>query len=120
MKFFCSFSRKKGKTNIMPKTTDDADETKANLCMKCERANFSYVRVFDFTKLPREYFHQPSDTVTALLSSRNINRTDMYPDYWIHLPINLLKTRYPYKVCESCYKQEATEYLHPWNKWNEI
>lgn len=115
---FFSCTKKKG-----PRQSNDGDVgqiTEEDRCRLCKHARSTYIRRFNYKNLPPEYFHQPDDTVKSLLIAKGLSISDIYPEFWIHLPKDLKPTKYTIKVCESCYKEQIQKNVQPWNTWESI
>ena len=93
---------------------------KLSQCMNCHSASAKHLRAFDYKKLPEEYFHRPESSVASLLAYRGIDDSQLYPDYWVHLPKQYTFTKYPLKVCDACYAKIKNDELQPWNSWKTL
>lgn len=88
-------------------------------CSNCRENNATNVRIFDYKKLPTEYFHRPDETIVQMLKY-SIPEDEIYPTYWIHLPLNMICSKYPYYTCDECHKKIYKEFLFTWNRWEKL
>lgn len=85
-------------------------------CQICKINKADYVRVFDHTSLPAEYFYPPEENFELMIEKiKDMNNVSFYPDCWIHLPMDKILTRYDTRYCKECY--DKCEKLDEWNYW---
>lgn len=118
--------KKKNKVHDTSNTQDNIiTRTEPNhmvkeMCYRCSKTPYTYVRIFDHRLLPAEYFHQPDDNMLNIMKTHGLSEMETYPEYWIHLPQDLILTKYPYKVCDECYQVAKNNQTYAWNIWNKI
>lgn len=116
-KSFVSAKSEKSMKSFMTHGSRTSTQTVSVTCRNCKLNEASYVRKFDHTKLPKEYFHEPDPTLKTMLE---ISSVEIYPEYWIHLPDHLKLTRYDFKVCDECYAKLISYPTNAWNYWSLI
>jgi hypothetical protein len=91
-----------------------------NRCQICKRLPASFIRKFDYSELPVEYFYPPEENFEVVVSRLQKEETDrlFYPDCWIHLPKEKILTRYDTRYCISCKNKEKE--LDQWNYWTQF
>lgn len=82
------------------------------LCSKCHINKAVKVRKLDKKKLPSEYFHPPDETISLMLKFHKMDSSNT--DYWIHLPPEMILSKYDYYLCHTCVSTEAN---YEWNYW---
>lgn len=95
---------------------------KENLCQKCRGNKAKYIKRFDYRKLPNKYFHYPDPLLMRAIemSYFQTDSVNIFPDYWIDLPQDLILTKYDYRVCKECYEVEKQKSIPEWNSWENF
>lgn len=92
-------------------------EVQFRLCSECRINHATHVRKMNIDKVPREYFLQPTDTSSFILTNTHkINFNDQKT--FLNLPREYRLLKYDYYLCSHCYHHHDKSKEPVWTHWS--
>ena len=98
---------------------DNKDTSQLRLCSECRIHPAAHVRKMNIDKVPKEFFLQPTDISSFILTnSHKINFNDQRN--YLNLPKEHRLTKYDYYLCTHCYHHHDKSHEPVWVGWSHV
>jgi len=98
---------------------DDTNDIPIKLCNECRIHHASHVRRMNIDKVPKEFFLQPTDTSSFILTNTHkIDFSDLRN--FLNLPKEHRLTKYDYYLCTHCYRHYHKNNEPVWTQWFDM